>query len=151
MCARKPAPIQLNAWGEPTGPGVATVDYLLRRSGAGAAGGPRKLRRPDRGSPLTIAYWVPDPLPEPAPLPALARGHVTFGSFNRQSKVLDAVLRVWAEILRACRESRLAFKDRMLEAGEPRAPILAVLAEQGITPERVAILDHPGRAGHFAA
>ena len=29
--------------------------------------------------------------------------------------------------------------------------MLAVLAEQGIAPERVTFLDHPGRAGHFTA
>ena len=76
---------------------------------------------------------------------------MTFGSFNRQSKVLDPVLRVWAEILRALPRSRLVLKDRLLDDASQRTPMLAVLAEEGIAPDRVTFLDHPGRAGHFAA
>jgi predicted O-linked N-acetylglucosamine transferase (SPINDLY family) len=151
VCARRPAPIQLNAWGEPTGSGLTTIDYLL----ADPVLVPPEVRAQfaDRIAdlPCTIAYWVPDPLPEPGPLPALARGHVTFGSFNRQSKVLDSVLNAWAEILRAVPQSRLVFKDRLLEHASQQAPVLAVLAAQGIAPERVTFVDNTGRDGHFAA
>ena len=51
--------------------------------------------------PNFIGFWSPDPLPEGGPLPALTRGYVTFGSFNRFSKLIEPVLRRWAAILRA--------------------------------------------------
>ena len=150
-CARKPAPIQLNAWGEPTGSGLATIDYLLADPVLVPPAERAQFADRIADLPCTIAYWVPDALPEPAPLPALSRGYVTFGSFNRLSKVLDPVLRAWAEILRALPQSRLVLKDRLLDEASQRTPMLAVLAEEGVAPDRVTFLDYTGRAGHFAA
>jgi predicted O-linked N-acetylglucosamine transferase (SPINDLY family) len=101
--------------------------------------------------PNYICLWTPEPLPTASPLPALARGHVTFGSFNRLSKVLEPVLRTWAQILRALPNSRLTLKDRLLDYASQRAPALAVLAAEGINADRVTFLDQTDRAGHFAA
>jgi predicted O-linked N-acetylglucosamine transferase (SPINDLY family) len=151
VCARKPAPIQLNGWGEPTGSGLRTIDFLL--ADQVLVPPTERAQFADRIAdlPCTIAYWVPDPLPQPAPLPALVRGYVTFGSFNRLSKVLDPVLRTWSEILRATPQSRLVLKDRLLDQASQQTPILNLLGEQGIDADRVSFLDQTSRSAHFSA
>ena len=149
--ARKPAPVQVTAWGEPTGTGLSAMDYLLAD--------PVLVPVTERGFlveqvvdlPNFLGYWIPDPLPEPGALPALGRGYVTFGSFNRLAKILNPVLRTWAAILRALPQAHLVLKDRGLADPDQRARIGAILAEQGITAERVKLLGPTDRAGHFAA
>jgi protein O-GlcNAc transferase len=100
--------------------------------------------------PNFLGYWSPEPLPEIQPLPALQRGHVTFGSFNRLAKIQPPVLRSWAAIMRALPDSRLILKGRLIDLASERAPILAALASEGIAAERVTIIDQGGREAHFA-
>ena len=149
--ARKPAPVQVTAWGEPTGTGLKTMDYLLADPVlvTGAERGLLAERVVDL--PNFLGYWTPDPLPEPGALPARAQGYVTFGSFNRISKVLDPVLRSWAAVLRALPEAHLVLKDRALADFNQRARILAILADEGVTAERVMLLGQSDRAAHYAA
>ena len=45
--------------------------------------------------------------PAIAPLPALANGYVTFGSFNRISKIGRPVVAAWGALLRAVPTARL--------------------------------------------
>jgi protein O-GlcNAc transferase len=40
-------------------------------------------------------------------LPALSRGHVTFGSFNRPTKISPSVIALWSQLLRAVPNSRM--------------------------------------------
>ena len=68
--ARKPAPIQVTAWGEPTGTGLKAMDYLLAS--------PVLVPEADRGLfaerivdlPNFTGFWTPDTLPDVGPLPA---------------------------------------------------------------------------------
>ncbi len=50
--------------------------------------------------------------PPVSPLPALANGFVTFGSFNNLAKITPAVMAVWARILHAVPTSRLLLKNK---------------------------------------
>jgi len=76
---------------------------------------------------------------------------VTFGSFNRLSKVLPEVLQCWAVILAALPNSRLVLKDRLLDGARQQATILGAFANKGIVADRVTILNQGSRASHFAA
>ena len=149
--AHKPAPIQVTAWGEPTGTGLKAIDYILADPVVIPAGERALLRERVADLPNFLGYWSPDPIPSAQPLPALTRGYVTFGSFNRLSKVLPAVRRSWGAILRAVPEARLVLKDRLIDRASQQEPILATLAQEGVAPERVTILDQGNRAAHFAA
>ena len=92
--AHKPAPVQISAWGEPTGTGLKAMDYIFSDPILIPPAKRALLTEKVADLPNYIGFWSPEPLPEPNPLPALTRGHVTFGSFNRLSKVLPAVLRM---------------------------------------------------------
>jgi protein O-GlcNAc transferase len=147
--AMKPAPIQVTAWGEPTGTGLKQVDYLFADPVIVPSSERSLLTEQVVDLPNFLGFWSPDALPEPGPLPALERGYVTFASFNRLAKVTDEVLRLWSAILRAVPRSRLVLKDRSMD--EQREVILGMLANEGISPDRVTLHKHVSRPQHFAA
>ncbi len=149
--ARKPAPIQVTAWGEPTGTGLQAMDYLLAD--------PVLVPPAERGL-LTervveldnfLGYWVPEALPEAGSLPAIAQGHLTFGSFNRLDKISDPVISLWATVLHALPGARLVLKDRMLADFGQRARIETAFAVKGISAERLTTLADSDRMSHFSA
>ena len=148
--ARKPAPIQVTAWGEPTGTGLKAMDYLLADPVLVPQVQRTLLAEQVIDLPNFLGYWTPETLPTPGALPALERGYVTFGSFNRAEKILNPVLRCWARILCALPESRLVLKDRLFANPNHRARIADVLAEEGIATERVTLLGSSDRSAHFA-
>lgn len=103
----------------------------------------RLLRMPDG-----YCCYTPPPLaPEVAPLPALARGHVTFGCYNNMAKVTPAVLAAWARILAALPDARLVLRTHALGDGPTRAAFLARAAGLGLPLDR---LDLHGAVAHDA-
>ncbi|HXW26920.1 MAG TPA: tetratricopeptide repeat protein [Xanthobacteraceae bacterium] len=149
--ARKPAPIQVTGWGEPTGTGMPTMDYLFADRTLVPVEARSLLAERVVELPCFLCYWTPEPLPDPGPPPALTNGHVTFGSFNRLSKINDEVLRCWAAILRSVPAARLVLKDHLLRDVALQARINRVLAREGIDVRRIAMLGSSDRAGHFRA
>jgi predicted O-linked N-acetylglucosamine transferase (SPINDLY family) len=147
--ARKPAPIQVTGWGEPTGTGLRAMDYLLAD--------PVLVPERERGLlpekiidlPNFLGYWPPEPLPVPSALPALTRGYVTFGSFNRLDKMGDEVLRTWARILNALPSARILLKNRWLGEAAQRDRVMALFTRNGVAFERVQLLGPSTRLGHF--
>jgi protein O-GlcNAc transferase len=149
--ARKPAPVQVSGWGEPTGTGLATMDYLFADPVLVPPAMRPFLRERVIDLPCFLGYWTPDALPLPGPLPALAKGYVTFGSFNRIAKMSEPVLRIWAAILREVPKARLVLKDRGLKSAAQQARVRALFAEEQITADRLSLLADSNRAAHFAA
>ena len=150
--ARKPAPIQVTAWGEPTGTGLKAIDYLL----AGPVLVPEANRelfaeRVIVDLPNFTGFWTPDPLPDVGPLPALTRGHVTFGSFNRPVKMSDDTIRAWAAILRRLPDARLVLKHPQLAEPSLRMRIAAAFQAEGVPTTVLTFLGGTDRISHFAA
>ena len=94
--ARKPAPVQVTAWGYATGTGLDVMDaFLIDR----VVVPPHE--RADYAEaivelPSPICFEPPAELPPVSPLPAISRGYVTFGTFNRLPKVSPGVRDAWA-------------------------------------------------------
>ena len=150
--ARKPAPIQVTAWGEPTGTGLTAMDYLFADPVLVPTDERAFLVERVIDLPNFLGYWAPTPLPEPKVLPATETGHITFGSFHRLAKIQDQVLRTWATILRNVPHSRLVIKGDQREGeSSQEAHIIDVLKNEGIEPERLKLLGYSDRATHFAA
>ncbi|CAL78845.1 putative O-linked N-acetylglucosamine transferase, SPINDLY family; TPR domain protein [Bradyrhizobium sp. ORS 278] len=148
--ARKPAPIQVTAWGNATGTGLPTMDYFF----ADPVTVPQAVR------PLFAerVYDLPalittDPLPDakPTPLPMLRNGHVTFGVFNRVDKISDQVLNVWAALLRALPSARIVVKNGALDDAFLRDGLIARFTAQGIEESRLTCLGSSMRHEHIAA
>ena len=150
--ARKPAPVQVTAWGEPTGTGLKTMDYLLADRVLVPASERSLLAERVFDLPNFLGYWRPDELPEPNAPPAIANGYVTFGSFNRFIKIQDPVLRTWAAILRALPEARLLLKwnQRFLDSSQLNR-VESVLQQEGVGKDRLKLVGRSERTSHFAA
>ncbi|MBI3442110.1 MAG: tetratricopeptide repeat protein [Proteobacteria bacterium] len=140
--AQKPAPIQVTWLGYPNTTGLSTMDYRLTDEFADPVGMTEHIhsetlvRLPESFS----CYRQPREAPEESELPALARGYVTFGSFNNFKKVTPEVMAVWARILQAIPGSRLMLKNSSLSEGTMQQAVRETFAELGVAPEQLELL-----------
>lgn len=146
--ARKPAPVQVSFAGYPAGTGLETIDYHLTDPFLDPPGaGPIDV--PDAPFRLPETFWCYDPRGsghDVNALPALASGRVTFGALNNFCKVGETVLRLWARVLRAVPASRLL----LLAPESTRPRIVALLAETGVSADRITFTGHRPRAEYLA-
>jgi len=149
--ARKPAPIQVTAWGHATGTGLPAIDYLFSDPVAIPAEVRSLFAETVVDLPSLITIEPPADAPPVAELPALSRGFVTFGCLNRFNKVSQAALELWARILRAVPESRLLVKDMALDNPVMQARVRDTLARHGIGAERIEVRGRTSRKDHLAA
>ncbi len=106
---RKPAPVQIT-WLDYLGTtGLDSVDYRLTDAVADPPGASDALHS-ETLLRLEATQWCWNPPSEPrapAPLPALAAGHLTLGSFNNCAKLTDETLALWGRVLRELPSARL--------------------------------------------
>lgn len=149
--ARKPAPIQAHGWGHGTGTGLPTIDYLF----SDPVAIPLSVRHLFAETVVDLPCFVTlTPLPagiERAPAPAIANGFVTFGVFNRISKISDEAAKVWSRILERVPGSRLLIKDVALDDQLVRDNLLARFAACGVPAERIDLLGATLRGEHLAS
>jgi protein O-GlcNAc transferase len=139
LFAWKPAPVQVSWLGYLASTGVQQMDYLLADrvsvTDAQLAHFTETVWRLPHG-----ANCLKPPAPSPrlsvTSLPALRKGHVTFGSFQNIAKVNDAVLKVWGRILEALPTARLRLQVRQLGQPAARDDMRRRLMQVGIGPER---------------
>ncbi|MGH2886755.1 MAG: tetratricopeptide repeat protein, partial [Solirubrobacteraceae bacterium] len=149
--ARKPAPVQVSAWGEPTGTGLRAIDYLLSSRVLIPESDRALFSEQIIDLPNFTGLWTPGSLPDPGPLPALTRGHVTFGSFNRVLKLSDATIRCWAAILRRLPRATLVLKNPQLGDAAQRARLAAAFEVEGVPAGTLIFIGGTDRTSHFAA
>ncbi len=139
LFARKPAPVQVTYIGYQNTTGMLAMDYRLTDDWADPPGmtdryyTERLVRLPG----TFFCYQPTSDAPPVGPLPALANGFVTFGSFNNFAKVTPQVLSAWAQLLRAVPDSRLVVLARVTKRLQEY--VYATLAEQGIDKARVEL------------
>lgn len=148
---RKPAPVQVTAWGHAVGTGLREIDYFL----ADPVFIPEDVRPlfPERiyDLPCVVVSVPPGDAPDVAPTPALATGQVTFGCFNRASKISAVAMATWARLVAAVPGSRLLFKDRAFDVASTRDLFRAEFARLGIGPDRLVFRGGTSRQDHLAA
>jgi predicted O-linked N-acetylglucosamine transferase (SPINDLY family) len=135
--ARKPAPLQITYLGYPATTGVEAMDYRLTDAGFDPPGMTetqyveKLVRLPD----CLLCYQPPSDAPEVSALPALARGFVTFGSFNQPAKLGAGVLELWARLLGQVADSHLLMAP--VAPGYSRERYQQIFAAHGVVPERI--------------
>jgi len=123
--ARKPAPIQVSWIGNPNTTGLQAMDYYLADRFSAPPGLLDALFTEQIVRLPSGALFQPlDLAPAVNGLPALESGVVTFGSFNRNDKLVEGVVALWARVLNAVPGSR------MLLGGLPDASQKENLARQ---------------------
>jgi predicted O-linked N-acetylglucosamine transferase (SPINDLY family) len=138
--ARKPAPVQIAWLAYPGTTGLSAIDYRVTDPHLDP---PEDGPGPYAEKPLRLrdTFWCYDPLAEGidvGPLPAFARGHVTFGCLNNFSKTHAGVFELWARVLGEVRGSRLLVRA---PAGQARDRLLHTLGRGGVTADRVEFAD----------
>lgn len=149
--ARKPAPVQITYLGYPATTGLEAMDWRLTDAVAEPPGTCEALYT-ERLYRLPHSLWCYQPFAdmqgEVSTLPALAKGHVTFGSFNSYTKIGPQVVELWAEVLHAVPDARLLMVT--VPAGATQDALWAHFAELGIGRERVLLHDRLPRERYVA-
>ena len=106
---RKPAPVQLTWLDYLNTTGLDAIDYRLTDAVSDPPGASDALASETliRLAPAQWCWNPPAGEPDPGPLPMLAAGYPTLGSFNNGSKLTDATLALWSRLLAAIPEARL--------------------------------------------
>jgi predicted O-linked N-acetylglucosamine transferase (SPINDLY family) len=149
--ARRPAPVQITWIGSVATTGFSCIHYRITDAVADPADA-------DNGEhceelirlPACLCFRPPAAAPAVAPLPALAEGRITFGSFNIPAKHNTRVLDLWADILNAVPDSRLLLRGRGMDRGRLQATTLDRFARAGIAAERLLLLAYePDDVAHL--
>ena len=165
VLARKPAPVQVTGLGYMGPTGLSTIDYLLGDRvldaaeeaemaaestaggvcrGAAEDGASQGAREKRSECPLSLPHshfcYLPFvAMPDVAPPPCLSRGYVTFGCFNNYSKVTDAMLLLWWQLLLDVPGARLLLKSRLFGSEEGRSLAVERFERLGLDASRIEL------------
>jgi predicted O-linked N-acetylglucosamine transferase (SPINDLY family) len=141
--ARKPAPVSLTWMGYGYTTGLSAIDYFLTDA-AGAPPGSDALfsEQPWRVATPAYVFRPSESMGAVGPLPALARGWVTFGTLTRAIRINDRTIRVWSEILKRVDGSRLVIDSVNFQDISMQEEMAARFTRLGIDRERLEIGFH---------
>ncbi len=133
--ARKPAPLQITYLGYPGTSGLSAMDYRLTDRYTEPEGDQyyteELLRLPDS----IWCYRPAEDMQQATPLPALANGHLTFGSFNNANKIGGECIALWSTLLQNIPTAHLMMVA--IPEGEARNGLSKQFREHGIANERI--------------
>lgn len=138
--ARRPAPVQVTWNGYPNTTGMTAMDYRITDASSDPPGTTEALhsetlaRLPD----IYMTWHPPADAPDVGALPALASGHITFGSFNSCFKITPALVDLWSRLLEAVPRSRLMLLTITSRGAEKR--IRDLFHGHGVSPDRLELL-----------
>jgi predicted O-linked N-acetylglucosamine transferase (SPINDLY family) len=153
LFARRAAPVQVTYLGYPNTTGLATMDYRLTDAAADPPGTTEshyteRLVRLPHGF---LCYMPPGHAPEPRAMSAANGSPITFASFNNLAKVTQAMVGLWAKILRRVPDSILLLKAGALADQATQARVRAEFDRHGIGADRIELRGRePSPARHLA-
>lgn len=152
--AWRPAPVQVSWLGYWASTGVAEIDYILVDSVSVPKTEARFFSEkpwylPDTR--LCLSAPVTGREIEVNDLPALRKGHVTFGSYQTLTKISDPTLRAWAQVLARTPSARLRVQSWALGYADAVADMRERLAAAGIDPARADLHGGAPREDYLAS
>ncbi|HXE53542.1 MAG TPA: tetratricopeptide repeat protein [Tepidisphaeraceae bacterium] len=143
--ARKPAPVQVTYLGYCGTTGLTTMDYRLSDAFFDPPGTDERYYS-ERTIRLPRSYYCYVPLPYAPPigqLPALTKGHVTFGSLNNTWKASAHTLSTWWRLMRQVPGSKLVAH---FHEGSQRQQVIEHAGREGIDQSRLEFVGRlPGK------
>ncbi len=133
--AMKPAPIQVSWYGYMVTTGLKAVDYYLADAYLAPPSADAYFSEKIIRLPVSANFAPPTLTPAVNTLPALHNGYLTFGSFNRPSKISQSTIALWANLLKAIPNAKLLL-GAMPQKGQYEMIQKAFLAK-GIAAERL--------------
>jgi protein O-GlcNAc transferase len=149
--ARKPAPVQITAWGYITGTGLDAVDYIFADDVTITPDEEHFYAEEVVRLPRILTYWAADPAAVGAvpPLPAETNGYLTLGYFGRLGKIQPDVAAAWMAILGRLPDARLILKCPGLDDEAARAGLERMLLEAGGDLDRIAFRGLSSKNDHL--
>jgi predicted O-linked N-acetylglucosamine transferase (SPINDLY family) len=136
--ARRPAPVQATWLGYLNTTGLSAMDFRLTDAWADPPGMTERWHTEELIR-LPSSLWCYQPWQDSPPVahsPALAGGHVTFGSMNNPAKLNFTVLETWSNLLALVPASRLHL--HLPDDPDFRSRVLAVFRGRGVDAERIS-------------
>jgi predicted O-linked N-acetylglucosamine transferase (SPINDLY family) len=152
LFAYRPAPVQVTWLGYFATTGVAEIDYLLGDAVSIPPANEAHFTETVYRLPDSRLCFTPPALDVAiAPLPALAEGYVTFGSFQNLSKINDSVLALWGRVLAAVPGARLRVQNKQFADASIRRCFVERLERAGIDSDRASLYGPQLREEYLAA
>ncbi len=148
----RPAPLQVSWLGYFATTGVRQIDAILVDPVGVPPGQAGQFTEVPCYLPDTrLCFSAPLDAPAPAPLPALRKGHLTFGCFQHHPKVSDRQLTLWARVLAAVPGAVLRWQ--CMQFADPRCVEQTAmrLIACGIGLDRAQLFGHGTRRAYLAA
>ena len=149
--ARKPAPIQITAWGYIGGTGMKAMDVFFADPVVVPPEEKTLYTEEVRYFPNVVSAFFLHAFPPVNALPAQSTNGITFASFSRLAKISDEAYRAWAQVLLAVPNSRMVLKTRELTDAGTRVRVMENFTREGIAPERITLLGKTSWHDHVAA
>lgn len=150
--AWKAAPVQATWLGYFSTTGVAAIDYLIADPVTLPVAEERHFTETIWRLPHTRLCFTPSEASlAPGSLPALQKGHVTFGCFNHLSKMNDEVVRVWSAVLATIPGSILFLKSPPLGDAGIRHQTSERFARHGVEPSQLRFEGLSSKAAYLEA
>jgi len=149
--ALESAPVKLSYLGYPGTTGVSAIkwritDALVDPAPMADARYSERLYRLPR---TFCAFLPPTQAPEVGPLPSASSGHITFGSFNKYTKMTEPVLGLWTAVLQSVPQSRLVLQSRIFTDPLSCERVRRRFAQRGIEADRLDLLGVMPLAEHL--
>jgi predicted O-linked N-acetylglucosamine transferase (SPINDLY family) len=140
--AEKPAPVQVTWLGYPNTTGLSTIDYRITDGIADPEHVSdewytEKLVRLPKGF---LCYSPADGAPEVGPPPVVAKGYVTFGSFNMLPKLSNLTIDTWVRILKIIPNAHIILKNHSFRDSQTRSRFLQNFEWKGISADRIKLV-----------
>lgn len=137
LFTRKPAPIQVTAWGFAHGTGCPEIDYFFADPVAIPEEERQHYAEKIIDLPCIVTYEPPDNYDTTGTSkpPLKKNGYITFGSYTRYEKISDKCLETFANILRRVPDARLEFKDNAFKRPYSIKRVMGMMPS--IEPERL--------------
>jgi protein O-GlcNAc transferase len=154
MFARRAAPVQVSWLGYWASTGLPEMDYVL----ADRYSVPDEHRchfvEQIRHLPDTRLCFSPPnsgDAPDVSVPPASISGRITFGSFQRMTKLNGTVLSLWGRVLSAVPNSRLRLQSAQMASPAARSQLQEALTRAGVDISRVQLVEAGSRMKYLEA
>ena len=139
--ARKPAPVSLTWLGYGYTTGLSAIDYFLTD----------KITVPKGSEHLFseqiwqlnhyghCCYQEQLDMGDVGPLPALDKGHITFGTLTRAIRINDRVIKAWSQILKRVKHSKLVINSADFSHYKTKRMIISKFEEYGVKQNRLEV------------
>lgn len=140
--ARRPAPVQVAWLGYFASTGLKTMDYIIADAASVPHDSQEWFSEKVFRLPATRLCMTTPRTSRQVPVveaPCVAKGYITFGTFQQAAKINARVLQVWAQILDAVPQSRLKIQNSGLNSASIREKTRSDIIAAGIDVSRVEL------------